>query len=204
MLGSVLSFSPELADRVSEYLLDVGTFTGFSALAWHEGTRATKAEIVTLDVGGETLNTTRKFFKDVGVDDRVTTVEGQAASTLQKLEGEFDLIFLDADKQNNGLYLNIILERRLLSPKGIVLLDNMFARGLTMGSEFNPHADNARRPFWESMGKTLRTLNDGFLEDPRIDTLLLPLFDGVTQIKWKDGYLEGATDGVAEANGITK
>lgn len=74
-----------------------------------------------------------------------------------------------------------------------------------MGSEFNPHADNARRPFWESMGKMLRELNDSFMYDPRIDTLLLPLFDGVTQIKWKEGYLDGvADDVVARTAGVAK
>lgn len=60
-------------------VLEVGTFTGFSALAWYEGTRATKAEIVTLDVRGEVLNFTRKIFKDLGVDDRIKVIEGPAA-----------------------------------------------------------------------------------------------------------------------------
>ena len=71
-----------------------------------------------------------------------------------------------------------------------------------MGSDFNPHADKARQPFWKTMGETLRKLNDSFLDDPRIDTLLLPLFDGVTQIKWKEGYLEGVANGAA--NGAAK
>lgn len=59
-----------------------------------------------------------------------------------------------------------------------------------MGNEFNPHVESLRRPFWEASGETLRKVNRSFLEDPRIDTLILPLFDGVTQIKWKAGYLE--------------
>ncbi len=59
-----------------------------------------------------------------------------------------------------------------------------------MGNEFNPYMETIRRPFWEANGEVLRTLNNSFLEDPRIDTLILPLFDGVTQIKWKEGYLD--------------
>ena len=66
---------------VAIIVLEIGTFTGFSALAWYEGTRATNAEIVTLDVRGEVLNFTRKYFKDLGVDDRITVVEGPAIST---------------------------------------------------------------------------------------------------------------------------
>ena len=66
---------------VTILVLEVGTFTGFSALAWYEGTRATKAEIITLDVRGEVLNFTRKMFSDLGVDDRIKVIEGPAAST---------------------------------------------------------------------------------------------------------------------------
>ncbi|KAK3171658.1 hypothetical protein OEA41_003742 [Lepraria neglecta] len=247
MLGSVLPFSPDLADRVSEYcekhseelpesldkhwewtvrtwmdaemmssklqgqwmiwmsqwmapkrVLEVGTFTGFSALAWYEGTRATNAEIITLDVRGEVLNFTRKMFKELGVDDRIRVIEGPAASMLEHVEGQFDLIFLDADKHNYQLYMNRILERRLLSPHGVVLVDNVFARGLTMGNEFNPYIEKIRRPFWEANGETLRKLNKSFLDDPRIDTLILPLFDGVTQIKWRAGYLERQEAGAAK------
>ena len=66
---------------VTNLVLEVGTFTGFSALAWYEGTRTTKAEIITLDVRGEVLNFTRKMFAELGVDDRIKVIEGPAAST---------------------------------------------------------------------------------------------------------------------------
>ena len=174
-------------------VLEIGTFTGFSALAWYEGTRATNAEIVTLDVRGEVLRFTRDMFHRTGVDDRVRVVEGPAAATLQdatQISGAFDLVFLDADKHNYQVYLDAILDRGLLSPRGVVLVDNVFARGLTMGKEFNPYLEKVRRPFWEANGETLRELNRSFVEDERIDTLLLPLFDGVTQIKWKQAYLD--------------
>ena len=75
---------------------------------------------------------------------------------------------------------------------------SVFARGLTVGNEFNPYIEKIRRPFWESNAATLRKLNKSFLEDPRIDTLILPLFDGVTQIKWKTGYLESGADGASK------
>lgn len=67
-----------------------------------------------------------------------------------------------------------------------------------MGNEFNPYIEKIRRPFWEANGETLRKLNKSFLDDPRIDTLILPLFDGVTQIKWKAGYLERQEAGAAK------
>ena len=59
-----------------------------------------------------------------------------------------------------------------------------------MGNEFNTFTEKIRRPFWEGCGETLREVNKSFLNDPRIDTLILPLFDGVTQIKWRKEYIE--------------
>ncbi|KAL8953258.1 MAG: hypothetical protein Q9222_000863 [Ikaeria aurantiellina] len=194
MLQSVLPFTPDLAKKVSEYcekhseVLEIGTFTGFSALAWYEGTKATEAEIVTLDIQSEILKTTSTLFKELGVDDRITLVEGPAATTLPMIDGEFDLIFFDADKENQKLYLNLILEQRLLSPKGVIFVDNVLARGLAVGSGFNPFLEQRWRSFWETAGETMRTVNRDFVEDSRVDTMMLPLFDGVTQIKWKEGF----------------
>ena len=174
-------------------MLEIGTFTGFSALAWYEGTRATGAEIVTLDVRGEVLAFTQAKFADLGVDDRIQIIEGPAAATLanhKAIEGEFDLIFLDADKHNYRWYLDKILERRLLSPRGVILVDNVFARGLTVGEECNPYMEGFRRPFWEKSAETLREFNGHVVKDERVDCVLRPVFDGVTQIKWREGWLE--------------
>ncbi len=62
-------------------MLEIGSYTGFSAVAWYEGTRANKAEIVTLDRRNEVLEQTYKFFKELEVDDRITVIEGPAAET---------------------------------------------------------------------------------------------------------------------------
>lgn len=66
-------------------MLEVGTYTGFSAVAWYDGTRANKAEIVTLDIRNEVLDRTRKFFKELEVDDRITVIAGPAAETLVQI-----------------------------------------------------------------------------------------------------------------------
>lgn len=62
-------------------VLEVGTFTGFSAIAWYEGTKQTQAEIVTLDVRSDILIAARQVFKDLGVDNRIKVVEGAAIET---------------------------------------------------------------------------------------------------------------------------
>ena len=64
-------------------VLEIGTFTGFSAIAWYEGTKATQAEIVTLDIRSDILDTAREIFKTLQVDDRVKVVEGPALKTYE-------------------------------------------------------------------------------------------------------------------------
>lgn len=63
----------------------------------------------------------------------------------------------------------------------------VFARGLTIGNDFNPHIVENMRSFWEESAEALRLMNEKLVNDPRIDVILLPLFDGVTQIKWRNG-----------------
>ncbi|KAI4259832.1 MAG: hypothetical protein L6R42_004371 [Xanthoria sp. 1 TBL-2021] len=167
-----------------DQVLEIGTFTGFSAVAWYEGTRATGAETFTLDIQSEVLKTTSDFFMELGVDDRkVQPPKRQSdpvrtSSALNTIKGKFDLIFFDEDKENQKLYLDLILEQRLLSPKGVIFVDN----------GFNPFLEQRWRPFRKTAGETLRKVNQDFLDDPRVDTLMLPLFDGVTQMRWKEGF----------------
>lgn len=126
------------------------------------------------------------------------------------------MIFLDADKQNNEGYINTILERRLLSPNGIILVDNgktlnqhlplslhvdfrsdgveisVFTRGLTIDKTCNPLEEKITLPFWQKGGEVMRVFNEKMAKDPRIDTLFLPVFDGVLQIKWNAEYLKAS------------
>ena len=59
-----------------------------------------------------------------------------------------------------------------------------------MGSEFNSYLEPLRKPFWETAGEALRKVSKDFREGPRIDVVMLPLCDGITQIKWKEGHLD--------------
>ncbi|GAB1213262.1 hypothetical protein ATERTT37_002411 [Aspergillus terreus] len=235
MLGSVLPFSEENADRVSEYcekrstritgnlsdhweytrskfsdadkmssrlqgawmiftardrkpkrVLEIGTYSGYSAIAWYEGTKDTKAEIVTLELSPKMIAASKAAFKQFNVEDRVRLVEGPADETLQTLDGEFDIIFVDANKDGYATYVQTILDRKLLSPNGIILCDNVFARGLTIGEDMAPWVNDHIRQYWLSCGKALDEFNTRLVDDPRVDVLILPVFDGVTQIRWRN------------------
>ena len=105
-------------------VLEIGCYSGYSALAWYEGTKDTKAEIVTLEYSSKMIAASREAFAKYGVEDRVTLVEGPAEKTLPTLTGEFDLIFVDANKDGYANYVKTILDLKLLSPNGIILCDN--------------------------------------------------------------------------------
>ncbi|KAH9884334.1 O-methyltransferase [Xylariomycetidae sp. FL2044] len=234
MLTSVLSFTPEMAETVTEYctnsstdvshnmnelwdwtvqefedadkmssplqgstmkflagllqpkrILELGCFTGYSALAWYESTTQTQAEIITLELDEKMIAASRRTFDRYGLNDRVKLFEGDAAKLLKGLTGTFDLIFVDANKDGYENYVKIILDQKLLAPHGLIMADNVFARGMTISTESNPLLPEKVRPYWTENGKALRKFNTFCKNDGRIDTVLLPVYDGVTLIKWK-------------------
>lgn len=182
--GSWMIFTAR--DRKPKRVLEIGCFSGYSALAWYEGTKDTKAEIVTLEYSPKMIAASREAFAKYGVEDRITLVEGPAEKTLPTLTGEFDLIFVDANKDGYANYVKTILDQKLLSPNGIILCDNVFARGLSIGPDCAPWLNDHVRPYWLSCGQALDEFNTNLMKDERVDVLLLPLFDGVTQIRWRD------------------
>ena len=114
-------------------------------MAWYEGTRATEAEIITLELSPRMIAATRRTLDLYNMYDRVTLMEGPAQESyvdpgylylshgsivlisskrIQKLTGTFDIIFVDANKDGYLGYVRAILDRKLLSPNGIIMCDN--------------------------------------------------------------------------------
>ncbi|KAL8904940.1 MAG: hypothetical protein Q9207_002934 [Kuettlingeria erythrocarpa] len=168
-------------------VLEIGCFTGYSALAWYESTVSTQAEIITLELDPTMIAASRRTFDRFKLNDRVRLIEGPAQDSIEKLSGQFDIIFVDANKEGYEGYVKQILDKKLLSPKGFIMCDNVFARGMTISTEANPTLPDKVRPYWTENGKALRSFNNFCKNDSRIDSVLLPLYDGVTLIKWKQG-----------------
>ncbi len=171
-------------------------------MAWYESTVSTEAEIITLELDPKMIAASRRTFDKYQLNDRVTLIEGPAAESIKKLTGEFDIIFVDANKDGYEAYVKLILDQKLLSPTGFIMCDNgewlpssafnirlslmiVFARGMTIATDANPQLPVKVRPYWTECGKALRRFNTFVEEDPRIDSVLLPVYDGVTLIKWK-------------------
>jgi predicted O-methyltransferase YrrM len=105
-------------------VLEIGCFTGYSALAWYEATEKNKADIITLELDPKMIAASRETFDKYGLNDRVTLIEGPAGESLEKLTGQFDLIFIDANKEGYEGYVKCILDKKLLSPGGLIMCDN--------------------------------------------------------------------------------
>jgi caffeoyl-CoA O-methyltransferase len=151
--------------------LEVGTFTGYSALCIARGLPE-DGRLLALDVSEEWTSIGRRHWEQAGVADRIDLRLGPALETLRALprEERFDLAFIDADKQGYAAYLEEILPR--LRRGGLVLVDNVFWGGAVV----DPSRDDADT-------RAIRDFNDRVAADPRLDCVMLPISDGLTLLR---------------------
>jgi caffeoyl-CoA O-methyltransferase len=151
--------------------LEVGTFTGYSALAVARG-MGPEGRLLCCDVSEEWTAIAREHWERAGVADRIELRIGPALDTLRSLPAEehFDLAFVDADKVNYGAYYDEILPR--LRPGGLLLVDNT----LWGGRVLDPAADDPDTA-------AIAAFNDRVAADPSVRLVLLPIGDGVTVIQ---------------------
>jgi caffeoyl-CoA O-methyltransferase len=149
-------------------IVEVGTFTGYSAICLARGL-APGGRLLCCDVSEEWTAVARRAFERAGLTDRIDLEIAPALDTLRALpeRPEIDLVFVDADKPNYRNYYETLLPR--LRPGGLFVFDNV----LWMGEVANPaNQDESTR--------AIRALNDHLVQDPRVDTAMLPVADGVT------------------------
>jgi predicted O-methyltransferase YrrM len=151
-------------------ILELGTFTGYSsiamALALEPG-----GKIVTCDVNEETTAIARRYADEAGVLDRIEYRTGPALDSIAQLDGEFDLIFIDADKPNYLDYYEATLP--MLARGGLMILDNTLWSGRVADADAND--DDTR---------AIRAVNDRITEDPRVHNVLLTVRDGMNLVWW--------------------
>ncbi|BCG25939.1 hypothetical protein TUM18999_41300 [Pseudomonas tohonis] len=152
-------------------ILEVGTFTGYSALVMAEAMPA-DGRILCCDLPGDYNAVARRYWQEAGVEDCIDLHLAPALETLGRLEqegqsGSFDLIFIDADKANYPAYLEHALA--LVRSGGLVLFDNVLWSGRVL--EANPDSADTR---------AIQALNRALKTDARIDLSLLPIGDGLT------------------------
>jgi caffeoyl-CoA O-methyltransferase len=150
-------------------VLELGTFSGYSALSMAAGLPP-DGHIDTCELDSGHAAVARRFVERSPYAGRITVHEGPALETIEKLEGEFDLVFLDADKVNYLRYYEALLPR--LSPRGLLVVDNT----LWGGRVVDGGGDDERT-------RALRAFNDHVLADPRVVCVQLTVRDGVTLIR---------------------
>lgn len=155
-------------------VLEVGTFTGLSALRMAQALPA-DGHLVACDVSEEWTAIARRYWERAGVADRITLRLGPAAETLAALAAEeagpFDLAFVDADKEGYRGYVDAI--HPLLRTDGLVLVDNTLWSGHITDDPAG--ADEATR--------ALQAFNDAVVTDERFETVLVPAYDGLTVLR---------------------
>ena len=147
-------------------VLEIGTFTGYSALAMAEALPA-DGELITVDVNVETTQLARSFWDKSEVGKKIKTVTKPALEALEELTGEFDLVFIDADKENVKNYCERALA--LLSRHGIVAVDNAFMDGEVLNSS-NASSDSVR---------AMSAFNDYIATRKDLHKVLVNIRDGV-------------------------
>ena len=160
-------------------VLEIGTFVGYSALMMATALPE-DGELITLDVSEEFTSSARKHWARHPDGKKINLIIGPATATLDTLEPSFDVVFIDADKANYPIYYEKSLN--LLSPKGVIVIDNVFQGGRVM----EPVTDDDRR---SASTRAVRSMNDVIQNDDRVNNVMLTIRDGITLVRKRDAHL---------------
>lgn len=166
--GRVLSMLSKMISP--KRILEIGTFTGYATLCLAEGLPA-EGLIYTLDINEELEDMVRGHFAESEFDAQIKYIIGDATQTVTQLEETFDLIFIDADKKNNGTYYDLVFDR--LRPGGLIIVDNVLWSGKVLNAQQDKDTKN------------ISTFNDKIAADKRVEKLILPVRDGLFIIRKK-------------------
>lgn len=152
-------------------VLEIGMFTGYSALCFAEALPA-DGQVITCEIDEQPAALARRYFARSPHGGKITVRMGAALDTLRDLAGSFDLIFIDADKVNYVNYYRRALD--LVSVKGVILVDNVLWSG-----------DVLKQPPPDQSTAAIQELNRLVASDPRVDAVLVTVRDGVLVVKIK-------------------
>ena len=163
--GRVLSMLSKIIQP--KYILEIGTYTGYSAICMAEGMPA-KGQLHTIDINEELTDLQRKYFDKSGYGHQIVQHTGDALEIIPNLDIKFDLVFIDAEKTEYPEYYTAVLKKT--GSGSIILSDNVLWSGKVV--EPLDKKDQAT--------KVLLEYNQMLKDDPRVETVLLPIRDGLT------------------------
>jgi caffeoyl-CoA O-methyltransferase len=153
-------------------VLEIGTFTGYSSISMARNLVA-GGRITSLDVNEETTAVARRYADEAGVADRIDYRVGPALEALESLDGPFDLVFIDADKENYINYYEAVLPK--LAERGFIVGDNV----LWSGRVVEEGGDESTQ--------AIKAFNKHVASDERVESLMLTVRDGMTLIRRRRG-----------------
>ena len=168
--GRVLSMVSKLINPKN--VLEIGTYTGYSALCLVEGIQP-KGKLHTIDTNEELYDLQRKYFDKSGFGNQIIQHTGNALNIIPTIDKTFDFVFIDADKQNYPNYLEIILPK--LKSGSVILSDNVLWTGKVIEKIQKGDKDT------EALLKYNKMIN----EHSQLETVLLPIRDGLTLTRVK-------------------
>lgn len=163
--GRVLSMLSKII--YPKNILEIGTYTGYSAICLAEGLQK-DGELHTIDLNEELVHMQRAYFDKSGYGKQIIQHTGDALNIIPSFNIKFDLVFIDAEKVSYDKYFEAVIQK--IRPGGIILSDNVLWSGKVVES-LNPK---------DKATKILLDYNQKLKEDPRVETVLLPIRDGLT------------------------
>ncbi|MFN5372624.1 MAG: O-methyltransferase [Bacteroidia bacterium] len=153
-------------------ILEIGTYTGYSALCLAEGL-ANNGILHTIDNNPERETLVNRYISEAGFEGRIIAHVGDAAQLIPELPGVFDLVFIDADKSNYSLYFDLVIDR--MPSGGIILSDNVLWSGKVVEPVNRKDTDTI----------ALLEYNRKVCRDPRVEVVVLPIRDGLSVARVK-------------------
>lgn len=166
--GRVLSMLSKMISP--QKILEIGTFTGYATLCLAEGL-TDNGTIYTLDINAELEDMVRENFAKSPLNPKINYIIGDAKESIKNIKDSFDLVFIDADKKNNGTYYDLIFDQ--VRPGGLIIVDNVLWSGKIV--------KNAQ----DNDTKNISSFNDKINADQRVEKLILPVRDGLFVIRKK-------------------
>lgn len=167
--GRFLSFLSHLIKPSNA--LEIGTYTGYSAICMAEGL-SPNGVLHTIDVNEELEAFVKKHIELAGMGDRIKLHIGAAAEVILSIKGDFDLVFIDADKENYGLYFDMVIDR--VRPGGVMIADNVLWSGKVI---------DEKELSKDKETQALHAFNAKVHADNRVENLLLPVRDGLMMLR---------------------
>lgn len=167
ILGSFLQTFSQLVSP--SRILEIGTFTGYSAICLASGLKP-GGKLITIEINDELKHTAREYFKKAGVEDQIEIIIGDALEIVPSLNDNFDLVFIDAQKEYYSEYYNSVIDK--IPSGGYILADNVLWGGKVVQ---DADADSATESIYR--------FNRMVTEDPRVRNQILTIRDGIMVIE---------------------